>query len=62
MTTGSQLVEKELAGEFHSYYNSTRLLVADIRLLSARLALVAAVRQVLRNGLEILGVSAPNKM
>jgi arginyl-tRNA synthetase len=53
---------KELAGEFHSYYNSTRLLVADIRLLSARLALVAAVRQVLRNGLEILGVSAPNKM
>ncbi|HJP69041.1 MAG TPA: arginine--tRNA ligase [Sphingomicrobium sp.] len=53
---------KELAGEFHSYYNSTRLLVEDIRLLSARLALIAAIRQVLRNGLEILGVSAPNKM
>ena len=53
---------KELAGEFHSYYNSTRLLVEDIRLHNARLALAAAVRQVLRNGLEILGVSAPNKM
>jgi arginyl-tRNA synthetase len=53
---------KELAGEFHSYYNSTRLLVEDVSVRTARLALVAAVRQVLRNGLEILGVGAPNKM
>ena len=53
---------KDLAGEFHSYYNSSRLLVEDDRLKLARLALAAAVRQVLRNGLEILGVGAPNRM
>ncbi len=53
---------KDLAGEFHSYYNSTRFLVEDERVKLARLALAAAVRQVLRNGLEILGVSAPERM
>ena len=53
---------KELAAGFHSYYNSTRLLVEDGRVREARLALAAAVRQVLRNGLEILGVGAPDKM
>ena len=53
---------KDLAGGFHSYYNSTRLLVEDDRIKLARLALAASVRQVLRNGLEILGVGAPDRM
>jgi arginyl-tRNA synthetase len=53
---------KELAGEFHSYYNSTRFLVPETAVRLARLALVAAVRQVLNNGLKLLGVSAPAKM
>ncbi len=53
---------RELASEFHSYYNSTRFLVPEIPLQSARLALIAAIRQVLNNGLRLLGVSAPDKM
>jgi arginyl-tRNA synthetase len=53
---------KELAADFHSYYNSTRLLAEDEHVKLARLALAAAVRQVLRNGLEILGVGAPDRM
>ena len=53
---------RELATEFHSYYNSTRILVEDESVKLARLALAAAVRQVLRNGLALLGVSAPQKM
>lgn len=53
---------RELAGEFHSYYNATRILVDDEPLRLARLALAAAVRQALRNGLALLGVSAPEKM
>ena len=53
---------RELAGEFHSYYNSTRVLVDEESLRLARLALVTAVRQVLRNGLDLLGVAAPAKM
>ena len=53
---------RELAAEFHSYYNSTRVLVEDEPVRLARLALAAAVRQVLRNGLALLGVSAPEKM
>lgn len=53
---------RELAGEFHSYYNATRVLVDERPLRLARLALVAAVRQVLSNGLGLLGVSAPEKM
>jgi arginyl-tRNA synthetase len=53
---------RELAGEFHSYYNATRILVEDERVKHARLALAAAVRQVLRNGLALLGVSAPERM
>jgi arginyl-tRNA synthetase len=53
---------KDLAAAFHSYYNSNRFLVDDERVRLARLALVASVRQVLNNGLRLLGVSAPVKM
>jgi arginyl-tRNA synthetase len=53
---------RELAGEFHSYYNAERILVAETPLRRARLALALAVRQVLRNGLSLLGVSQPEKM
>ncbi|HOY00902.1 arginine--tRNA ligase [Zoogloea sp.] len=53
---------KDLAGEFHSYYNAERMLVDDEGLKLARLALAAAVRHVIRNGLRLLGVSAPDSM
>lgn len=53
---------RDLAGDFHSFYNSDRVLVDDESLKLARLALLAATRQVLSNGLEILGVSAPEQM
>jgi len=53
---------RELAAGFHSYYNATRILVEEEDVKLARLALAAAVRQVLRNGLALLGVSAPEKM
>jgi arginyl-tRNA synthetase len=53
---------RELAGELHGYYNAERVLVDDQALKLARLALLAATRQVLRNGLALIGVSAPNKM
>ncbi|MBI4194499.1 MAG: arginine--tRNA ligase [Betaproteobacteria bacterium] len=53
---------RELAGQFHSYYNATRILVEEEPVKRARLALISAVRQVLRNGLALLGVSAPERM
>jgi arginyl-tRNA synthetase len=53
---------RALAGEFHSYYNAEEILVEDEPLCLARLALCAAVRQTLANGLALLGVSAPEKM
>jgi arginyl-tRNA synthetase len=53
---------RELAAEFHSYYNAERILVEDEALRAARLALCAATRQTLANGLSLLGVSAPEKM
>jgi len=53
---------RELAGEFHGYYNGTRFLVPEEPLKLARLALAVAARHVLRNGLALLGVSAPEKM
>ena len=53
---------KELAAGFHSYYNSVRFLVDDADTRHARLALIAAIGRVLRNGLRMLGVSAPRKM
>jgi arginyl-tRNA synthetase len=53
---------RELASCYHSYYDAERILVDDDRVKLARLALVAAVAQVLHNGLAVLGVSAPQKM
>jgi arginyl-tRNA synthetase len=53
---------RELAGLFHAYYNNHPFLVDDAGLRNARLTLVLAVRQVLRNGLRVLGVSAPEQM
>ena len=53
---------RDLAAVFHSYYNSTQILIEDVQLREARLSLVASVRQVLHNGLSLLGVSAPERM
>ena len=53
---------KDLASELHSYYNAERFLVDDATTRMARLALLTATRQVLRNGLALLGVSAPERM
>jgi arginyl-tRNA synthetase len=53
---------KELAAEFHAWYNAERMLVDDAALRDARIALAAAVRQVIRNGMGILGVSCPESM
>ncbi len=53
---------KDLAADLHSYYNAERVLVDDEALRRARLALLLAVRQVLRNGLGLLGVSTPERM
>lgn len=53
---------RDLAGAFHSFYNAERVLVDDEPLKLARLALLKATRQVLRNGLAVLGVSAPEQM
>jgi arginyl-tRNA synthetase len=53
---------KDLAGEFHGWYNAERMLVDDAVLRDARVALAAAVRQTIRNGLAILGVSCPESM
>jgi len=53
---------KDLAGLFHSYYNSTQILSGDKRLIQSRLALVLAVKQVIRNGLSLIGVDAPERM
>lgn len=53
---------RELADAFHSYYNAQMFLVDDAALRNARLALVFATRRVIANGLELLGVSAPESM
>ena len=53
---------RSLAADFHSYYNAERILVPNEEIQRARLALCAAVRQTLANGLSLLGVSAPEKM
>ncbi len=53
---------KELAADFHAFYNAERVLVEDEAERNARLALCLAARRVLANGLEVLGVSAPEHM
>jgi arginyl-tRNA synthetase len=53
---------RELANALHSYYNAEQFIVEDAALRNARLALVTAVQQVLRNGLTLLGVAAPSSM
>ncbi len=53
---------RDLAGQFHTYYNAHKVLVEDNRLRNARVALSLAVKQVVANGLSLLGVSAPEEM
>ena len=53
---------QELAAEFHSFYNSTRVITDDVELTKARLSLVWAFKTVLANALDILAVSAPERM
>jgi len=53
---------RELANDFHTYYNAHQFLVDDPDLRNARLALIKATRQVIANGLGLLGVSAPESM
>ena len=53
---------KECASELHSYYNDTKFLVDDTSTKLARMALITATRHILKNGLHLLGVSAPNNM
>src|SRR5579863_8294669 len=53
---------RELANVFHTYYNAQTFIVEDAALRNARLALVLGVQQVVRNGLTLLGVSAPESM
>ncbi len=52
----------ELAGQFHSYYNKHKVITEDIGLSQARLCLIESLRQVFRNGLAIIGLTAPVKM
>jgi arginyl-tRNA synthetase len=53
---------RELANDFHTYYNAHQFLVEDAELRDARLLLIQGLRQVVRNGLGLLGVSAPEAM
>ncbi len=53
---------KELASDLHSFYSEHKILVENETVKLARLALINATQQVLKNGLNLLGVSAPNKM
>ena len=53
---------RDLANEFHTYYNAHAFIVDDAALRDARLYLIAAVRIVIANGLAILGISAPEEM
>ena len=53
---------RELANEFHSYYNAHQFIVDDSELRDARLVLISAVRIVIANGLKIIGVNAPDSM
>ena len=53
---------RDLANDFHTYYNSCQFLVDDINVRQARLCLILATKQIIRNGLGLLGVSAPEEM
>jgi arginyl-tRNA synthetase len=53
---------RDLANEFHSYYNAHQFIVDDVELRDARLVLITAVQVVIANGLEIIGVDAPDSM
>ena len=53
---------RELAQAFHTWYNAEQFIVEDDRLRNARIALALATQQVVRNGLTLLGVSAPETM
>ncbi len=53
---------RDLAGDFHTYYNAQKFIVDDVGLRNARLNLIAVSRQVIENGLKLLGVTAPEKM
>lgn len=53
---------RELAADFHAYYNSHQFLVEEVTLRHARLALITAIRQTLLNGFNLLGISAPESM
>ena len=53
---------KELAQEFHAWYNAHRFIVDDTELSNARILLARATGQVIRNGLALMGVSAPENM
>ena len=53
---------RELAQEFHSYYNTNKMLVDDSSLRHARLTVSLAVQKVLAHGLGLLGVAAPERM
>ena len=53
---------RDLANAFHTYYNAQQFLVDDVWLRDARIKLILAAREVLRNGLNLLGVSAPETM
>lgn len=53
---------QELASEFHSFYNANRVINDDKDLMKARIALVVATKKVLKNALDILAVTAPERM
>ena len=53
---------RDLANDFHTYYNAHVFIVDDAALRDARLTLIRAAQTIIANGLDILGVSAPDKM
>lgn len=53
---------RDLANNFHTYYNAEQFIVPDAKMRNARLALIEATQQVIRNGLTLLGVSSPETM
>ena len=53
---------RDLSGVFHSYYNSEKVLIEDKELMTSRLFLLKGVKQVIANGLRVLGIKAPEEM